>query len=265
MSTPTATSPVHDRDFGIDGPLLADVALKDTWPLADTRHGGRLLLFRNKRGWTVLTLRHAATWSDREPTSGFAHVSVVTHSDLTTIAAYMGTDAWRSLLEAGAKVDVDLRAIWTPVQIDSELTDCRTDLPQLAASPGGWQAATLAEVVARLGERHFAVWHSTTRTVDVFPDGLPVACVRRSSTIVGAAVVAKYGYRADLVIVLNRAGELYAQAADRFRPETPRRFVRPLTALERDDLDEFCRMHHIDHLRPLEPYGRVTATQREGF
>jgi hypothetical protein len=113
VSTPTATLPAPDRDFGIDGPLLADVALEDTWPLADTRHGGRLLLFRDKGRWTVLTLRHLTTWSEKEPKSGFARVSVTTYPDLTTLAThYSGTDAWRSLLNVGSQVDADLYALW---------------------------------------------------------------------------------------------------------------------------------------------------------
>ena len=113
MSTPTRTSPAPDHDFGIDGHLLADVALNETWPLADTCHGGYLLLFRDENRWTVLTLRHLTTWSKKGPESGFARVSVTTYPDLTTLAThYSGTNAWRWLLERGSQVDADLYALW---------------------------------------------------------------------------------------------------------------------------------------------------------
>ena len=113
MSGLVAVAPTPDRNFGIDGRLLADVALLDTWPLADTRHGGRLLLFRDEGCWTVLVIRHLTTWREQQPIGGFARVSVTTYPDLDALRAHhQATPHWCPLLQAGAQRDADLRELW---------------------------------------------------------------------------------------------------------------------------------------------------------
>lgn len=101
------------RSFGIDGRLLADVAMAERWPFADTQAGGRVLLFREDARWTVLAIHHITTWCDEKAEHGFGHVTATTYLDLTALrAAHQTTAYWRSLLEAGAEHDVDLRELW---------------------------------------------------------------------------------------------------------------------------------------------------------
>ena len=84
------------RNFGIDGRLLADVAMEDRWPFADTQVGGRLLLFRDDAHWTVLAIHHLTTWRQGEAEHGFGHVTAVTYPDLTALrAAHQTTAYWR--------------------------------------------------------------------------------------------------------------------------------------------------------------------------
>ena len=104
---------VRGRDFGIDGRLVADVATEDRWPFADTQFGDRVLLFRDEGRWTVLAIHHVTTWHEGKAEHGFGHVTATTYPDLAALrAAHQTTVYWRSLLEAGAEHDVDLRELW---------------------------------------------------------------------------------------------------------------------------------------------------------
>jgi len=105
-----------DRHFGIDGRLLADIAMDERWPFTDTQVGGRVFLFRDHTQWTVLATHHLTTWSERRAEHGFGHVTATTYPDLTALrAAHQTTASWRSLLEAGAEHDVDLRELWRAI------------------------------------------------------------------------------------------------------------------------------------------------------
>jgi hypothetical protein len=102
-----------DHDFGIDGRLLADVAMEDRWPFTDTQVGGRVLLFRDDARWTVLAIHHITTWHGETAEHGFGHVTALTHLDLIGLrAAHETATYWRSLVEAGAENDADLRELW---------------------------------------------------------------------------------------------------------------------------------------------------------
>ena len=101
------------RDFGIDGRLVADVAMEDRWPFPDTQVGGRLLLFRDEAGWTLLAIHHITTWREGEAEHGFGHVTAITYPDLIALRAAHQTSAdWRALLQAGAEHDADLHELW---------------------------------------------------------------------------------------------------------------------------------------------------------
>ena len=109
MNAPIAVVPAPRHDFVIDGRLVAEVAMEDRRPFADNRIGGRVLLFRDRARWTLLTIRLIATSAEH----GFGHVAAVTYPDLTQLRADHETAAyWRSLLEAGAEHDADLRELW---------------------------------------------------------------------------------------------------------------------------------------------------------
>ena len=100
------------RSFGIAGRLVATVAKEDQ-PFADTQVGGRLLLFRDDPGWTLLAVHHVTTWRGEAAEHGFGHVTTLTYPDLNALRAANQTSTdWRSLLEAGAEHDADLRELW---------------------------------------------------------------------------------------------------------------------------------------------------------
>jgi hypothetical protein len=96
------------RDFAIDGRPVADVLMEDRRPFGGTQVGGRVLLFRDQTRWTLLTIRFIATKGH-----GFGHVAAVTYPGLTHLrAGHESAAYWRSLLEAGAEHDADLRELW---------------------------------------------------------------------------------------------------------------------------------------------------------
>ena len=104
------------HSFGIDGRLVADVAMEERWPFADTQVGGCLLLFRDGAGWTLLAIHHITTWSGESAEHGFGHVTAITYPDLNALhAANQTSTDWRSLLQAGAEHDTDLRELWRAI------------------------------------------------------------------------------------------------------------------------------------------------------
>jgi hypothetical protein len=110
------SAPSHS--FDIDGRLVADVAMEDRWPFADSQVGGRVLLFRDDAGWTLLAVHHITTWCGETAEHCFGQVTATTYSDLSALRAGHETAAyWRSLLKAGANHDADLHELWRATDV----------------------------------------------------------------------------------------------------------------------------------------------------
>jgi hypothetical protein len=212
----------------------------------------RLLLFRHvdpksqSGKWTLIEVLRVVVpgWAR----ASFGQVRRATTLDLQAFRKHLedrGQAAdWRALVRAGAGNDADLRALWTPVQIDLDLqgsTIYRRDLRigKDRQRPADWRAAALAAAVERLWDLRFVVVESTTDVLEVFPGGLPhwaEAC----DSLAGAVVAAKYDYRAALVVAVDGAGEVYVRTADpNLDPGAPRRFEpRPLTKREQREVEQ---------------------------
>jgi hypothetical protein len=98
-----------DRHFTIDGYHVADAEIPTNRPRSETGPAGRLLLFGNERGWTLLTIQHVPIWGERGWTDGFTTASVTYYSDSTTLRAEHPSSFWTALVDAAARNGVDLR------------------------------------------------------------------------------------------------------------------------------------------------------------
>jgi hypothetical protein len=102
-----------DRESVIDGHLVAEVRMDDTWPLTDMQHGDHRFLFRSESGWTLLTVQHITNWGEHEQKSGFGCVSIDSFPNLGAIQElYGGMAIWPALVMAGSKRDAELRALY---------------------------------------------------------------------------------------------------------------------------------------------------------
>ena len=228
-----------------DGLLVAEVEVDDGHRGQD--YAGRLLLLRlvdptsHRRRWTLLEVRTVAT-----PGFGFGSVRRAATPDLQTLRTHLEecgqANDWRALVRAGAGNDADLRALWTPVQIDLDLEGSsvyRRDLRigEDGQRPSGWRWTALAEAVERLWDLGYTVVEATRDVLEVF-GGLP-HWTRAGISLAGAVITAKYDYRAALVVAVDGTGEVYIRTADpNLDPGAPRRFApRPLTKREQREVE----------------------------
>ena len=247
--------------INVDGWLVAQIETDEGWPQGSSYYGGRLFLFRTGRDWTLLTVEYVTRWGEQAPESGSARAWASTHPDLAAVKAevqHYGRSAdWRELVKAGAENDDELRALWTPVQIDLDLDKSsihRRELGvhgELRRQPD-WRAAALALAVARLEALGYVVLQATVEYRDVFQRGLPREW---SNPVVAAVVASRYSYRADLVVAVDGFGEVYVRTVDggAFDPGAPRRFApRPLTEREARQVEDIYRRRRDEALRRME-------------
>jgi hypothetical protein len=98
-----------DRHFTFDGYLIADAEIPTNRPRSKTGPRGRLLLFGNERGWTLLTIQHTPIWGERGWTDGCTTACVTTYSDPDELRAEHPSSFWWALVDAAARNGVDLR------------------------------------------------------------------------------------------------------------------------------------------------------------
>jgi hypothetical protein len=239
---------------------LAAEAEPDEWnALGRESVGGRLFLFRTRDAWTLVRVRHSTAYGDSgEPEDGHGYVATATYPDLNALREDLWRDGrqrdWRALAQAGFRTDADLTRLWTPVQIDLDLDKAsvhRRDLGVRGDLRGvaGWEAEALDLAVTRLEELGFIVLEPTTDHRRFFPRDLLEGW--SGNVVVGAVVVARYGYRADLVVAVDGAGEVYTRTPDvGSDPGEPRhRPPRPLTDEEGRRVEEAYDRRRTEQLR----------------
>ena len=242
----------------VNGWLVAET---ETHPAAPSgrSYGGRLFLFRSPDGWALLHVQHGSQWSqDGRPLEGRASALIKTFPDLGALRSHLHYHSysreWRQLVEAGWVADAELRALWTPVQIDMDLDRSSIYHRELAEQgPGrdlkGWRGIALEEALARLQDMGFVVLKSSSDVLDIFGSPLEWPWNRR----LGAAAVTKYGYRADVVVAIDPCGEIYTRTPDgTFEPGESRRYPpRPLTAGEAEQARQIYERRRADQQHEL--------------
>jgi len=156
--------------------------------------------------------------------------------------------------------DPDLTALWTPVRIDHELHDKASVLRRELGVHGqrrrepDWPVEALGIAVDRLEELGFVVLQVAQDYRQVFGRGLGRGWESGGNPIAGALVVAKYGYRAQLVVAVDGAGEVYVRTADGgFDPGERRRYPpRSLTKPEWRKVEEVYQRRRSEQFRRLE-------------
>jgi hypothetical protein len=250
----------------IDGWLVAEVEPYRSfgWGSYDYHRGGRLSLFRTATTWTLLSVLTQARYDENDhPIEGEASVRATTYTSVDQLQAELVRDEaedWRRLVRSGASEpyhDPDLAALWAPVQIDHDLSDSSSIVRRDFGVRGerrqeaGWREEALALAVARLEEVGFVVLRSEVDYRKVFPRGLGGEW---SNPVVGAMVVARLGYRVQLVVAIDGAGEIYTRSVDtNFTPGEKRRYPpRPLSEREHEVVDEAFRRRHAERERLRE-------------
>jgi len=180
--------------------------------------------------------------------------------DLKSDLIQDGTEDWRALVKSGAGepyYDPDLMRLWAPVEIDQDLDKSsvyRRDLGARSArrQEAGWREEALGLAVARLEEIGFVVFRAEVELRKVFPRGLSGEW---SNPVVGAVVAARLGYRVQLVVAIDGAGEVYTRSPDTsFTPGERRRYPpRPLTERELDLAEEIRRQRRAEGRGEMEP------------
>jgi hypothetical protein len=238
----------------LHGRLIAQVEKDDPHYGRGQQHRGWLFLFRAAQEWTVLSVRHTTRWSEPEgpelqPIEGWGSAGTQSFSDLGSLKAFLERELqsgdMRRLAQAGAQNDDELRALWTPVQIELDLDRSSIHRREFAIGGSqrgrvGWEDEALELAVERLTEIGFNVLQASTEARAIFSRGLGKAWERTGNVIVGAVVSARYGYRVDLVVAVDSAGEVYVRTADPTLVLGARRRnpPRPLTDAERRQLKE---------------------------
>jgi hypothetical protein len=249
----------------VTGWLVAQVEPATGFGESVYQHDGRLLLFRTASDWTLLSVRTTTKWGeDDRPAEGWASACTATYASLDELKAgieRVGRNSdWCALVKAGAEGhDPALMALWAPVQIDHDLDRSSVHRQELRVrgqrrQQDGWKAEALGLAVARLEEIGFVPLHVTADHRQVFRRGLGRGWERGGNPIVGAVIAAKHGHRAQLVVAVDGAGEVYVRTADAsFDPGERRRYPpRPLTKDERARVDDLYQRRRTDQLRRLE-------------
>ena len=154
------------------------------------------------------------------------------------------------------KRDPDLVALWAPVQIDEDLRESSVHRRELGVRGDlrqrpDWQELALELGLLRLEELDFVVLRQETDATRLFPVGL----VREhSNVVVGAAVVAKHGLKARVLVAIDGAGEVFSRTGDSvFEPGHKRRYPpRPLTEREARAVEEALERQYAESLRRME-------------
>lgn len=228
----------------------------------DYQRGGRLFLFRTATDWTLLSVRTRARCDQNDhPVEGEAWVRASTFTSLEELKADLDeTEDWRALVKSGAGepyYDPNLMRLWAPVEIDQDLDKSSVYHRDLGArssrrQEAGWREEALGLAVARLEEIGFVVFRSEVELRKVFPGGLSGEW---SNPVVGAVVAARLGYRIQLVVAIDGAGEVYTRSPDTsFTPGERRRYPpRHLTERELDLADEIRRQRRAEARGETEP------------
>ena len=97
-----------DRHFTIDGYLVADAEMPTNRRLSRTGARGRLLLFGNERGWTLLTIQHTGIWGHHGWTDGLTTACTTYYSDTADLRADHPSSFWFALVDAAARNGIKL-------------------------------------------------------------------------------------------------------------------------------------------------------------
>jgi hypothetical protein len=253
--------------INVRGWLVAQVEPDPGFGSSRYQEGGRLFLFRTATDWTLLNVHTSLRWgSDDRPEEGWASVHAETYAGLDELKAaivrYGRNEDWRALVKAGAESsdpDPALAALWTPVRIDHDLDKSSVHRRELGVHgqrrrEPDWEAEALGLAVARLEEMGFVVLQVAGDWRQVFRRGLGRGWERGGNPIVGALVAAKYGYRAQLVVAVDGAGEVYVRTADaNLDPGAPRRYPpRPLNEREWKRVEDLYQRRRSEQFRRLD-------------
>lgn len=238
----------------VQGRLIAHIERDEPYYTRGLQHRGWVFLLRTAQEWTLLSVRHTTRWSESEgpevqPIQGWGSAGTQSFSALGSLKAFLEKELrsqdLRRLVQAGAENDDELRALWTPVQIEIDLDRSSVHRREFAIGGSqrgraGWEDQALELAVERLTESGFSVLQATTEARAIFSRGLGKAWKRTGNVMVGAVVSARYGYRADLVVAVDSAGEVYVRTADPTLELGARRRYqpRPLTDVEWRQLKE---------------------------
>ena len=256
----------NDGLIDIEGWQVAEVEAYRGFGAHEYERGGPLMLFRTAANLTLLSVRTRTRFDmNGQRVAGEAWVRATTYASLDELKAELVRDEvedWRALVKSGASepyYDPDLTALWAPVQIDRDLDGSsvyRRDLGVRAAGrqERGWREEALALAVERLEEIGFVVLRSEVDHRKVFPRGLGGEW---SNPVVGAVLATRLGYRVQLVVAIDGAGEIYTRSADtNYTPGEKRRYPpRPLTERELDLAEELRRRRRAERERRREDEG----------
>lgn len=207
------TAPAREDVLSVRGALVAAAELQ--------RHPSshqppdHVWVFRDTDSWTLLTLSRTERWDadgrqDRDCCrSRVVSAKLASIGELADrIRGHYGESGWHGVLDAGS-TDPDLFLAWAPVAVERELEAARFFREQLVASMGRFTSreidALVADIEDQLRVAHFGV-------VDV---DRPARPTRPGENLVMAeAVVRKYGLEVDVIVRMDRAGEVYFRVAD---------------------------------------------------
>lgn len=215
MAIPANPNPAPAREdtLSVRGALVATADLQRH--LSNYQPPDLVWIFRDGDAWTLLTFSRSERWDDdgtQERHRCHAQIVSVRLASIDELADRIrgryGEAGWHGVLDAG-RTDPDLFRAWAPVAIERELEAARFFREQLVASIGRFTSREIDAVMADI-ELQLLVANFGVVAVD-----RPARPTRPGENLVMAqALVRKYGLEADVIVRMDRAGEVYFRVAE---------------------------------------------------
>lgn len=175
----------------------------------------KILLFRNGRAWSCVTVRRTERWTNdgHEPSGGRALLQVE-HFDgvgllAVAVRARYGESGWVEVLDRGHVGDIDLFRLWAPMHLERDLERSafhRPDLVEAVAGLSRSEADLLrAEIAHHLEMVGFTV-------ISVPAPRRPTA--DDENRLVAHAVIRRFGLEVVADVRIDRLGEAYPRLVE---------------------------------------------------
>lgn len=212
--TATSVPPTpHEQALRIPGALVAAVDLHQQ-PSA-YQPPDHVSVFRDEHSWTLVTVSRIERWDDagyQDLQRCHARVVSVRFASIDELADRVrgryGELGWRCVLDAGTD-DPDLFRAWVPGAIERELDAARFFRQDLVPSMARFTNDEIDDLTADIGD------HLRAARFGVVAVGPPNRPARRGENhVVAQAIVRRYGREVDVIVRMDRAGEVYFRVAD---------------------------------------------------
>lgn len=208
-----STAPAHEDVLHARGALVAAAELErhpSTYQPPD-----HVWVFRDDGVWTLLTLSRTERWDDggvQERHRCHARIVSVTLASIgelsDRIRGSYGESGWHGVLDAGS-TDPDLFLAWAPIAIERELEAARFFREELVPCIDDLISLEVDDL--RIDAEH-RLRVAGFRVLGIGPQRRPTR--PGENFVIAEAVVRKYGLEVDVIVRMDRAGEVYFRVAD---------------------------------------------------